>query len=195
MDEEQKLDDGAELLRASAFLARCVSFRYIKTRSEMKMSDEQPAFASGLPGAISAKACEQDSKLALQLNNMDRASQTISSSQMRRPECAISKIKSPNSVSRTYSNPLKTHAPDTLKSPKNQKSDPGLFDRFPSRATAILISFPAFLTETAPQTEIAVTCTKQTTARVLTETGIDHPETRVRAKMMVQMNARMSGIR
>ena len=38
----------------------------------------------------------------------------------------------------------------------------------------------AFLTETALLTEIAVTYRKQTTARFLTETRIDHPEARVR---------------
>jgi hypothetical protein len=39
--------------------------------------------------------------------------------------------------------------------------------------------YNAFLTETAPQTEIGVTYTKQTTARFLTETRIDHPKARV----------------
>jgi hypothetical protein len=64
---------------------------------------------------------EQDSKLAPQLNSMDRASQTISSHPIGRRERAISIIKSPNSVSRMCSNSLKTNERDMLKSPKNQQ--------------------------------------------------------------------------
>jgi hypothetical protein len=65
VDEEQKLDGGAERLSASAFLARYESFRYIETRSGMKMSDKRPPFASGLPRSSFAKDTrEQDSKLA-----------------------------------------------------------------------------------------------------------------------------------
>jgi hypothetical protein len=45
VDEEQKLDDGAELLSASALLARDGSFGYIESRLGMKMSDKKPAFA------------------------------------------------------------------------------------------------------------------------------------------------------
>ena len=77
---------------------------------------------SRLPRAHFANGTsEQDSKLAPQLNSMDRASQTISSHPIRRRERAISIIKSPNSVSRMCSNSLKTNERDVLKSPKNQE--------------------------------------------------------------------------
>jgi len=77
---------------------------------------------SRLPRAHFANGTsEQDSKLAPQLNSMDRASQTISSHPIRRRERAISIIKSPNSVSRMCSNSLKTNERDMLKSPKNQE--------------------------------------------------------------------------
>jgi hypothetical protein len=82
----------------------------------------QRASASRLPRAHFAKgASEQDSKLAPQLNSMGRASQPISSHPIGRRERAISRIKSPNSVSRMCSNSLKTNERDTLKSPKNQE--------------------------------------------------------------------------
>jgi len=77
---------------------------------------------SRLPRAHFANGTsEQDSKLAPQLNSMDRASQTISSHPIGRRERAISIIKSPNSVSRMCSNSLKTNERDMLKSPKNQQ--------------------------------------------------------------------------
>jgi len=77
---------------------------------------------SRLPRAHFANGTsEQDSKLAPQLNSMDRASQTISSHPIGRRERAISIIKSPNSVSRMCSNSLKTNERDVLKSPKNQE--------------------------------------------------------------------------
>jgi hypothetical protein len=48
VDEEQKLDDAAEGLSASAFLARYDGFRYIETRSGMNMSETKPPCAFGL---------------------------------------------------------------------------------------------------------------------------------------------------
>ena len=83
---------------------------------------ERQTSASRLPRAHFANGTsEQDSKLAPQLNSMDRASQTISSHPIRRRERAISIIKSPNSVNRMCSNSLKTNERDMLKSPKNQE--------------------------------------------------------------------------
>jgi hypothetical protein len=83
---------------------------------------ERQTSASRLPRAHFAKGTsEQGSKLASQLNNMDRVSQPISSHPIRRRERAISIIKSPNSVSRMCFNSLKTNERDTLKSPKNQE--------------------------------------------------------------------------
>ena len=55
MDEEQKLDASAERLSASAFLARYECFRYIETRSEMKMSDKKSPFVSVSLTAFFAK--------------------------------------------------------------------------------------------------------------------------------------------
>jgi hypothetical protein len=124
---------------------------------------------------------------APQFNGMNRASQLISVYAIRLPEPAMLKIKSPNSVIKTRSNFMKTNARDMLKSPKNQKSDPRSFDLFPPRSTAILISFPAFLTGSDPQTEIGVTCSKQTTEKFLTGARTHIKRTRVCAKMSEQM--------
>jgi hypothetical protein len=66
VDEQQRLDGGAERLSASAFLARYGSFGYIETRSRMKISATKAPSASALPGAFFAKDVHhvRDSKLA-----------------------------------------------------------------------------------------------------------------------------------
>jgi hypothetical protein len=176
VDEEHNVDDGAERLSASAFLARYESFRYIETRSETKMSDNETIVGVG-------RGINGRNPSAPQFDSMNRASQSIFSYTIRHPEPAILKIKSPNSIIRTRFNFVKTNARDMLKSPKNQKSDPRSFDLFPPRSTAILISFPAFLTGSGPQTEIDVTCSKQTTEKFLTGARMHIKETRIFAKM------------
>jgi hypothetical protein len=192
VDEEHNVDDGAERLSAGAFLARCESFRYIETRSETKMSDIETIVRVG-------REINGRNPSAPRFDSMNRTSQSIFSCAIRLPEHAILKIKSPNSVIRTRSNFMKTNARDMLKSPKNQKSDPRSFDLFPPRSTAILISFPAFLTGSGLQTEIDVTCSKQTTKKFLTGARTHIRETRICAKMGAQisskLSAQMSGIR
>jgi hypothetical protein len=192
VDEEHNADDGAERLSAGAFLARCESFRYIETRSETKMSDNETIVRAG-------RGINGRNLSAPQFPGTNRASQPISPYEMRHPERAISTIKSPNSVIRTRFNFMKTNERDTLKSPKNQKSDSRSFDLFPPRATAILISFPAFLTGSGTQTEIDVTCSKKTTKKFLTGARTHIRETRICAKMSAQisskLSAQMSGIR
>jgi hypothetical protein len=192
VDEEHNGDDGAERLRAGAFLVRCGSFRYIETRSGMKMSDKQAIVR------VSQEIVGTNPSVP-QLSSMNRVSQSLSPCETLRPERATSKIKSPNSVIRTRSNFMKTNARDMLKSPKNQKLNPRSFDVFPPRATAILISFPAFLSGSGLQTGIDVTCSKQTTEKFLTGARTDIRETRICAKMSAQISskvsAQMSGIR
>ena len=111
MDEEQKLDDGGGRLSASAFLARYEGFRYIETRSGIKMSDTKPSFACGFPNAFFAKGLDCRS---------------------------------------------------------------------------------AFLTGTAPQTEIDVTCSKQTTEKFLTGARTHIKETRICAKMDAQISSKLT---
>jgi hypothetical protein len=67
VDEEQKLGDAAERPSASAFLARYDGFRYIETRSGMKMGETKPPCAFGLPRTFFVKDVrrEQGLKLAL----------------------------------------------------------------------------------------------------------------------------------
>jgi hypothetical protein len=113
MDEERKVDESAELLRASAFLARCGSFGYIETRSGMKMSDKKPLFAFGLPGARLGRT-------------------NIAPRQMQ------------------------------------------------------------FLTGSAPQTEIDVTCSKQTVKKFLTGARTHIRETPICAKISAQISAKLS---
>ena len=185
-----------------AFLARNKRFRYIETRSGMKMSDNQ-AIAGG-------RAIVARNPSAPQLSSMNRANQSLSSCEIRRTERATSKIKSPNSVIKTRSNSMKTNARHMLKSPKNQEMDSRFFDRFLPTATDItpLVACASrmlaltqeqllatrhspVLTGSGPQTEMAVTYRKQTAAHILTGARIAHSETRARAKM----NAEMSRIR
>jgi hypothetical protein len=224
--EEHNVDDGAERLSASAFLARYEGFRYIETRSETKMSDNETIVreSRGIIG---------ENPSAPQCNSMNRASRLIFSYQIRHPEPAILKIKSPNSVSRTCSNPLKTNDRDTLKSPKNQESgflrppdsldlDSGLRQGtafYPElRRTAVPESthdsgvstpevreikcraifetdcsrYSTLLTGSGPQTEIDVTCSKQTTEKFLTGARTHIRETRICAKMSAQISSKLS---
>jgi hypothetical protein len=185
VDKEPKLAGAAERLGASAFLARYKRFRYIETTSGMKMSDKQAIVRVGqeIVGANPSVPL---------LRSMNRANQALSPNEILRSERAASKIKSPNSVSRTYSNPLKTNDRDMLKSPKNKKWILSC-STFPRRAQQLSwISFPAFLTDTASQTETDVTCSKQTTEKFLTGARIAQLQTHRRAKMGAQISAKLS---
>jgi hypothetical protein len=178
----------------------------------------QRASASRLPRAHFAKgASEQDSKLVPQLSSMNRANQSLSPYEIRRRQRAISKIKSPNSVSRMCSNSLKTKGRDILKSPKNQEMDSRFFARFSPPATDVTLfvacashllalftltkegtqeeplttSHSTVLSGSAPHSRTAVTYRKQTAAHFLTGSRIAQSESRARAKM----NAETSRIR
>ena len=113
MGWEHKVYGAAERPSASAFLARYKRFRYIETRSAMKISDNR-ATAGG-------RAIVGRNPSAPQLGSTNSANQSLSPYEIRRRERAISIIKSPNSVSRMCSNSLKTNERDMLKSPKNQE--------------------------------------------------------------------------
>jgi hypothetical protein len=117
VDEEQKLGNVGERLSAGTFLARYESFRYIETRSRMKMTD---------------------TSLSLAL---------------------------------TKERPLAT------------------------RHSLALTGEGPVLTGTASQTEIDVTCSKQTTEKFLTGARTHIKETRICAKMTAQMNPQMSQTR
>jgi hypothetical protein len=113
VDEEHKVAGAPEGLSASAFLARYRSFRYIETRSGMKMSDKQ--------AIVGGRAIVGKNPSVPQLSSINRANESPSLYEIRRPERAISNIKSPNPVIKTRSNSMKTNDGDMLKSPKNQE--------------------------------------------------------------------------
>jgi len=148
---------------------------------------------------------------ASQFNSMSRANQPIPCRKSCCRERETSQIKSPNSVIKTHSNPMKTNDGDMLKSPKNQKtrfSLPPTFHRRDSRFSALPSprastvspsNLPQIrnwsrplLTESAPQTEIGLTYRKQTTEKFLTEARTHIRETRFCAKMSVETNKEMT---
>jgi hypothetical protein len=148
---------------------------------------------------------------ASQFNSMSRANQPIPCRKSCCRERETSQIKSPNSVIKTHSNPMKTNDGDMLKSPKNQKtrfSLPPTFHRRDSRFSAVpsprastvspsnLPQIPKWsrplLTGSTPQTEFGLTYRKQTTEKFLTEARTHIRETRFCAKMSVETNKEMT---
>jgi hypothetical protein len=172
VDEEQKPDDSAERLSASAFLARYGSFRYIETRSAMNMSDKGPAFASGLPRVFLRNGVrrEQDSRLAplQELSNRER--------QLLEP-------------------PL-THRKQTVAPRSNRELSTNQCScNFHWSGALLSNGLPRqmqFLTGSAPQTEIDVTCSKQTTEKFLTGARTHIKEIRICAKMSAQISSKLS---
>ena len=172
MDEEQKVSDYAEGLSASAFLARYECFRYIETRSAMNMSDKGPAFASGLPRVFLRNGVrrEQDSRLAplQELSNRER--------QLLEP-------------------PL-THRKQTVGPCSNRELSTELGSgNFHLSGALLSQDLPRqmqFLTGSAPQTEIDVTRSKQTTEKFLTGARTHIKETRICAKMSAQISSKLS---
>jgi hypothetical protein len=149
----------------------------------------------------------QEGFSASQFNSMSRANQPIPCRKSCCRERETSQIKSPNSVIKTHSNPMKTNDGDMLKSPKNQKtrfSLPPTFHRrdscfsalpSPRASTVSPSNLPQIrnwsrplLTESDPQTEFDLTCRKQTTEKFLTEARTHIRETRICAKIGVEMN-------
>jgi len=171
VDEEQKLDDSAVRLSASPFLARYESFRYIETRSAMKMSDKTPLFGCSLPRELFAQGtCEQDSILAPFEGLSNRERQLLE--------------------------PLLTHRKQTVGPCSNRELSTNQ-SCGNSRLSGALLSkgLPRqmqFLTGSAPQTEIDVTCSKQTTEKFLTGARTHIKETRICAKMSAQISSKLS---
>ena len=149
----------------------------------------------------------QEGFSASQFNSMSRANQPIPCRKSCCRERETSQIKSPNSVIKTHSNPMKTNDGDMLKSPKNQKTRfllPPTFHRrdscfsaLPSpRASTVspsnLPQIPKWsrplLTESDPRTEFGLTRRKQTTEKFLTEARTHIRETRICAKISSGMS-------
>ena len=148
---------------------------------------------------------------ASQFNSMSRANQPIPCRKSCCRERETSQIKSPNSVIKTHSNPMKTNDGDMLKSPKNQKtrfSLPPTFHRRDSRFSALpsprasAVSLPdlsqickwsrPLLTGSTPQTEFGLTYRKQTTEKFQTGARTHIREMRICAKMSVETNKEMT---
>ena len=153
----------------------------------------------------------QEGFSASQFNSMSRANQPIPCRKSCCRERETSQIKSPNSVIKTHSNPMKTNDGDMLKSPKNQKTRFSLpptfhrrdscFSALPSaRATAILPSNLSqiykwsrpLLTGSAPQTEFGLTYRKQTAEKFLTGARTHIREMRICAKIGIETNEELS---
>ena len=171
MGDEQKLDGGAKRLSASAFLARCGSFRYIETRPGMKMSDEKPPFASSLFRAFFAKGTSgQGAKLAPLQGVSNRESQLLEPPLTHRKQTVAPRSNRELSTNQCSGN---SHLSGAL-----------LPNGLPRQIQ--------FLTGSAPQTETAVTYRKQTTAQFLTGSRIAQLQTRICAKMSAQTSSKLS---
>jgi hypothetical protein len=171
VDEEQKLDGGAERLSASAFLARYESFRYIETRSGMKMSDKRPPFASGLPRSSFAKDTrEQDSKLAPLQGLSNRELELLEPSLTHRKQTTA---------------PRSNRELSTNQCSGNSHSSGALLSNGLSRKIQ-------FLTGSAPHSKTAVTYRKHTAAQFLTGSRIARLETRICAKISAQISSKLS---
>jgi hypothetical protein len=176
VEDEHNVDDGFEPLSASAFLARCESFRYIETRSGMKMSD-----TSHSPLAIShSRALTRDESVCL--------TGLPSASFVRRSMYCNAFL--------TETAPLTeidvTHRKQTVARFLTATRIRHTETRVRLRRTNIAPCQNAFLTGSAPQTECDVTCSKQTTEKFLTGARTDIRETRICAKMGAQVSSKLS---
>ena len=206
MDEEQKLDGGAEGLSASAFLSRYGSFGYIETRSRRKMSDKRPRFASGLPRAFIAKGTsEHRSKLApLQgLSNRELTMRQASASRLPRANLPKGASNATRGICFALSNrelellePALTHRKQTTAPRSNRELSInqccGNFHLSGALLSSGLPRQMQFLTGSAPQTEFDETHRKQTTAHFLTGSRIARLQTRICAKMNAQISSRLT---
>jgi hypothetical protein len=190
VDEEQKLDDAAEGLSASAFLARYKRFRYIETRSGMKMSDTKPARACGLPRALFMKDVrrEQGLKLAVFHGLSNRQLELLERPLTRRKQTLATRSNRELSTNQCSCSRLTGASfPDVL--PCRTQYLAG----FP-RASFVKDSIcsGALLPGSASQVEIAVTHSKQSTDEFLPGSRIAQLETRICAKMNAQISSQLS---
>jgi hypothetical protein len=184
--EEQKLGDAAERLCASGFLARYGSFRYIETRSGLKMTDKIPPSASGLFRAFFAKStCERAPKLAPLQGFSNRERQLLEPPLTHRKQTVGPRSNRELSTNQCSCN---SHALIPLCSLLSGTLRPlsGLVTRHYPLATRPV------LTGSAPPTEIDVTCSKQTTEKFLTGARTHIKETRICAKMAAQISSKLS---
>ena len=201
MDAEHKVADGTEHLSASAVLARYESFRYIETRSGSKMSNKKLPFASASLTAFFANCtCEQGSKLAplQRLSNreltMRRASASRASNVMRGICFAFPnrelQLLEPSLTRRKQTVALRSNRELSTNQCCGQCC--GNFRLSGALLSQDLPRQRPFLTGSAPQTEIDVTCSKQTTKKFLTGSRTHIKESRICAKMNAQISARLS---
>jgi hypothetical protein len=201
VDAEHKVADGTEHLSASAVLARYESFRYIETRSGSKMSNKKLPFASASLTAFFANCtCEQGSKLAplQRLSNreltMRRASASRASNVMRGICFAFPnrelQLLEPSLTRRKQTVALRSNRELSTNQCCGQCC--GNFRLSGALLSQDLPRQRPFLTGSSPQTEIDVTCSKQTTKKFLTGSRTHIKESRICAKMNAQISARLS---
>jgi hypothetical protein len=193
VEAEQKLDDGAVRLSASAFLARYEGFRYIETRSGMKMSDKTPVFGCSLPRALFAQGtCEQDSKLAPLQGFSNRELQLLEPPLTHRKQTVAPRSNRELSTNQCSYN-SRALVPRCSFLSGSLRSLSGLVARHYPLATRPV------LTGSGTQTEIDVTRSKQTTEKFLTGARTHIRKRRIYAKISAQisskLNAQMSEIR
>jgi hypothetical protein len=191
VDEEQKLDDAAECPSASAFLARYDGFRYIETRSGIKMSDKRPSSASSLPRALFVKDVRraQDSKPAPLPGLSNRELELLERPLTHRKQTVAPRSNRELSTNQCSCNSRLTGVsfPDVL--PRQAQYLAG----FPRASFAKdSICSGALLPGSGSQVEIAVTHSKQSTDEFLPGSRIAQLETRICAKMNAQISSQLS---
>jgi hypothetical protein len=191
VDEEQKLSDAAESLGVSAFLAHCKRFRYIETRSGMKISDKRPSSASGLPRALFMKGArrEQNLKLALFPGLSNRELRLLEPPLTHRKQTVAPASNRELSTNQCSCNSRLTGAsfPDVLLRRRQ------FLAGFPRASFAKgSICSGALLPGSGSQVEIAVTHSKQSTDEFLPGSRIAQLETRICAKMNAQISSQLS---
>jgi hypothetical protein len=191
VDEEQKLGDAAERPSASAFLARYERFRYIETRSGMKMSAKRPSSASGFPGALFVQDVRrvQDSKLAPLQELSNRELRLLERPLTHRKQTMAPRSNRELSTNQCSCDSRLTGAsfPDVL--PRRRQYLAG----FPRASFAKgSICSGALLPGSGSQVEIAVTHSEQSTDEFLPGSRIAQLETRICAKMNAQISSQLS---
>jgi hypothetical protein len=191
VDEEQKLCGAAECLSASAFLARHKRFRYIETRSGMKMSDTKPPCACGLPRALLGQDVRraQDSRLAPLQGLSNRELELLERPLTHRKQTMAPRSNRELSTNQCSCNSRLTGAsfPDVLLRRRQ------FLAGFPRASFAKgSICSGALLPGSGSQVEIAVTHSKQSTDESLPGSRIAQLETRICAKMNAQISSKLS---
>ena len=219
MDEEQKVGAAAERLSASAFLARYRSFRYIETRSGMKMSDtshsplatshslaltrEGSTVVNVLPRAFFAKgASQQGPKLAPLQGLSNRELELLERPLTHRKQTVApgsNRELSTNQCSRNrlrqgtafYPEVRRAAVPGSTQS--SGVSTPEVRELNGAAEYEVDYShFSTLLTGSAPQTEFDVTCRKQTPAHFLTGSRIAQLDAGICARMSAQISSKLS---